>query len=151
MSNPTVLLETTSGDILIELFPDKAPDTVANFLQYVDDASIAFTPAVELSYLNEQEQYDLLEQVELNDCTPSLSQACRFKKMSQEEGLTPEVIAAVMSEEKANQRETIKIPSERLEGKIPSGYTVQQKEDFIVKAVDYYNKYLTRQRDRDSR
>lgn len=73
---------------------------IPEILQYVDDGHIAFTPAVELSYLNEQEQYDLLEQMELNDCTPSLSQACRFKKLSQEQGLTPEVIATVMSEEK---------------------------------------------------
>ena len=77
---------------------------IPEILQYVDDGRISFTPAVELPYLNEQEQYDLLEQMELNDCTPSLSQACRFKKMSQEQGLTPEVIAAVMSEEKANQK-----------------------------------------------
>lgn len=73
---------------------------IPEILQYVDDGRISFTPAVELSYLNEQEQYDLLEQMELNDCTPSLSQACRFKKMSQEDGLTPEVIAAIMGEEK---------------------------------------------------
>ena len=87
---------------------------IPEILQYVDDGRISFTPAVELSYLNEQEQYDLLEQMELNDCTPSLSQACRFKKMSQEDGLTPEVIAAVMSEEKANQREMFKVPMERM-------------------------------------
>ena len=87
---------------------------IPEILQYVDDGRIAFTPAVELSYLNEQEQYDLLEQMELNDCTPSLSQACRLKKMSQEDGLTPEVIAAVMSEEKANQREMFKVPMERI-------------------------------------
>ena len=68
---------------------------IPEILQYVDDGRISFTPAVELSYLNEQEQYDLLEQMELNDCTPSLSQACRFKKISQDDGLTPEVIAAV--------------------------------------------------------
>lgn len=83
---------------------------IPEILQYVDDGRISFTPAVELSFLNQQEQYDLLEQIELNDCTPSLSQACRFKKMSQEQGLTPEYIAEVMSEEKANQREMFKLP-----------------------------------------
>ena len=87
---------------------------IPEILQYVDEGRISFTPAVELSYLGEQEQYDLLEQMELNDCTPSLSQACRFKKISQENGLTPEVIAAVMSEEKANQREMFKVPMERM-------------------------------------
>ena len=70
---------------------------IPEILRYVDDEKISFTPAVELSYLNEQEQYDLLEQIELNDCTPSLSQACRFKKLSQESNLTPEVIATIMS------------------------------------------------------
>lgn len=93
---------------------------IPEILQYVDDGRISFTPAVELSYLNEQEQYDLLEQMELNDCTPSLSQACRFKKMSQEQGLTPEVIAAVMSEEKANQREMFKVPMERIRQYVPN-------------------------------
>ena len=87
---------------------------IPEILQYVDDGRISFTPAVELSYLNEQEQYDLLEQMELNDCTPSLSQACRFKKISQEDGLTPENIAEIMSEEKANQREMFKVPMERI-------------------------------------
>ena len=87
---------------------------IPEILRYVDEGRISFTPAVELSYLNEQEQYDLLEQMELNDCTPSLSQACRFKKMSQEDGLTPESIAEIMSEEKANQREMFKVPMERM-------------------------------------
>ena len=87
---------------------------IPEILRYVDEGRISFTPAVDLSYLNEQEQYDLLEQMELNDCTPSLSQACRFKKLSQEDGLTPEVIATIMSEEKANQREMFKVPMERM-------------------------------------
>ena len=121
---------------------------IPEILQYVDDGRIAFTPAVELSYLNEQEQYDLLEQMELNDCTPSLSQACRFKKMSQEEGLTPEVIAAVMSEEKANQREMFKVPMERIRQYIPNA-NAKQAEDFVLKACEHYRRYLIRQRDRE--
>ena len=121
---------------------------IPEILQYVDDGRIAFTPAVELSYLNEQEQYDLLEQMELNDCTPSLSQACRFKKMSQEEGLTPEVIAAVMSEEKANQREMFKVPMERIRQYIPNA-NAKQAEDFVLKACEHYRRYLLRQRDRE--
>ena len=94
---------------------------IPEILQYVDDGRISFTPAVELSYLNEQEQYDLLEQMEINDCTPSLSQACRFKKISYEQGLTPEIIAEIMSEEKANQREMFKVPMERIRKYIPKG------------------------------
>ncbi len=123
---------------------------IPEILQYVDDGRISFTPAVELSYLNEQEQYDLLEQMELNDCTPSLSQACRFKKMSQEEGLTPEVIAAVMSEEKANQREMFKVPMERIRQYVPNA-NAKQAEDFVLKACEHYRKFLIRQRNRDER
>ena len=121
---------------------------IPEILQYVDDGRISFTPAVELSYLNEQEQHDLLEQMELNDCTPSLSQACRFKKMSQEEGLTPEVIAAVMSEEKANQREMFKVPMERIRKYVPNA-NAKQAEDFVLKACEHYRRYLIRQRDRE--
>ena len=123
---------------------------IPEILQYVDDGRISFTPAVELSYLNEQEQYDLLEQMELNDCTPSLSQACRFKKMSQEQGLTPEYIAEVMSEEKANQREMFKVPMERIRKFIPNA-NAKQAEDFVLKACEYYRKFLIRQRNRDER
>ena len=93
---------------------------------------------------------DLLEQMELNDCTPSLSQACRFKKLSQENGLTPDVIAAVMSEEKANQREMFKVPMERLRKFVPAG-NPKQTEDFVLKACEYYQRYLIRQRNRDER
>ena len=123
---------------------------IPEILQYVDDGRISFTPAVELSYLNEQEQYDLLEQMELNDCTPSLSQACRFKKISQEQGLTPEVIATIMSEEKANQREMFKVPMERIRQYVPNA-NVKQAEDFVLKACEYYRKFLIRQRNRDER
>ena len=123
---------------------------IPEILQYVDDGRIAFTPAVELSYLNEQEQYDLLEQMELNDCTPSLSQACRFKRMSAEQGLTPEVIAAVLCEEKANQREMFKVPMERIRKYVPNA-NAKQAEDFVLKACEHYRKFLSRQRNRDER
>ena len=123
---------------------------IPEILQYVDEGRISFTPAVELSYLNEQEQYDLLEQMELNDCTPSLSQACRFKKLSQEEGLTPEVIATIMSEEKANQREMFKVPMERIRQYVPNA-NAKQAEDFVMKACEHYRKFLIRQRNRDER
>ena len=123
---------------------------IPEILQYVDEGRISFTPAVELSYLNEQEQYDLLEQMELNDCTPSLSQACRFKKMSQENGLPPEVIAAVISEEKANQREMFKVSMERIRQYVPNA-NAKQAEDFVLKACEHYRKFLIRQRNRDER
>lgn len=123
---------------------------IPEILQYVDEGRISFTPAVELSYLYEQEQYDLLEQMELNDCTPSLSQACRFKKMSQEDGLTPESIAEIMSEEKANQREMFKVPMERIRQYVPNA-NAKQAEDFVLKACEHYRKFLIRQRNRDER
>ena len=123
---------------------------IPEILQYVDEGRISLTPAVELSYLNEQEQYDLLEQMELNDCTPSLSQACRFKKMSQEDGLTPESIAEIMSEEKANQREMFNVPMERIRQYVPNA-NAKQAEDFVLKACEHYRKFLIRQRNRDER
>ena len=123
---------------------------IPEILQYVDEGRISFTPAVELSYLNEQEQQDLLEQIEQSDCTPSLSQACRFKKISQGEGLTPEVIAEIMEEEKANQREMFKVPMERIRQYIPNA-NAKQAEDFVLKACEHYRKFLIRQRNRDER
>ena len=123
---------------------------IPEILKYVDEGRISFTPAVELSYLNEQEQHDLLEQIEQSDCTPSLSQACRFKKMSQEVGLTPESIAEIMSEEKANQREMFKVPMERIRQYVPNA-NPKQAEDFVLKACEHYRKFLIRQRNRDER
>ena len=120
---------------------------IPEILEYVDEGRISFTPAVELSYLNEQEQYDLLEQMEINDCTPSLSQACRFKKISYEQGLTPEVIAEIMSEEKANQKEMFKVPMERIRKYIPKG-NAKQTEDFVLKACEHYYKVLQRKKER---
>ena len=119
---------------------------IPEILEYVDEGRISFTPAVELSYLNEQEQYDLLEQMEINDCTPSLSQACRFKKISFEQGLTPEVIAEIMSEKKANQREMFKVPMERIRKYIPKG-NAKQTEDFVLKACEHYYKVLQRKKE----
>ena len=124
---------------------------IPELLEFMDEGKMALSIGVELSYLDDQLQYDVLEQCEQNDCTPSYSQAVEMKKRFQDRQLSTYDIGKIMAREKPNQRETIKIPSARLAGKIPSGYTVQQKEDFIVKAVDHYNKYRARQRDRDSR
>ena len=124
---------------------------IPELLEFMDEGKMALSVGVELSFLDEQSQYDVWEQCEINDCTPSYSQAVEMKKQFQDRQLSTYDIGEIMAREKPNQRETIKIPSTRLEGKIPSGYTLQQKEDFIVKAVDHYNKYRARQRDRDSR
>ena len=123
---------------------------IPEILQYVDEGRIAFTPAVELSYLTEEEQYSLLEQMEMQDCTPSLSQACRLKKLSREGELSGDVLEAIMKEEKANQREMFKVPMERLRKFVPKG-DAKQAEDFVMKACEYYHKYLIRQRNRDER
>ena len=109
---------------------------VPELLQLVDDGRIAFTPAVELSYLTEEEQYALLEEIEVNDCTPSLSQACRLKRMSRDRSLTSCDIAEIMSEEKANQKERLRIPMERVSRYFPSSFTLNQIEDEIVKLCE---------------
>ena len=121
---------------------------IPDILSMVDEGQIALTPAVELSYLTRQEQYELLEAMEMNDCTPSLSQACRLKKLSQDDALTPEAIAAVMSETKANQKEMFRVPLERIRKYVPSG-NMKQTEEFVLKACEHYQKYLLRKRERD--
>ena len=121
---------------------------IPEILNMVDEGRIALTPAVELSYLSRQEQHELLEAMEMNDCTPSLSQACRLKKLSQENVLTPEAIAAVMSETKANQKEMFRVPLERIRKYVPSG-NMKQTEEFVLKACEHYQKYLLRKRERD--
>ena len=110
-------------------------------LEYVDDGRIAFTPAVELSYLNDIEQQDLIQTIESEDCTPSLSQAVRMKKLSQQGLLDDDKIFEIMSEEKANQKERIKIPTERVRKYFPESYTKSQIEDAIVKLCEaHYNR-----------
>ena len=114
-------------------------------LEYVDEGRIAVTPAVEISYLNDIEQQDLIEAIESEDCTPSLSQAVRMKKLSQEGRLDEAKILEIMSEEKANQKETFKIPTERVRKYFPSSYSKTEIEDAIVKLCEAYYKRKQRQ------
>ena len=109
-------------------------------LKYVDEGQVAFTPAVELSYLNDIEQQDLLEVIESEDCTPSLSQAVRMKKLSQKGNLNDDKILEIMSEEKANQKERIKIPTERVRKYFPQSYSNAQIEEMIVKLCEAHYK-----------
>jgi ParB family chromosome partitioning protein len=104
-------------------------------LQMVDEGRIAFSPAVELSYLAEKEQYNLLETMESEDCTPSLSQAQRMKKLSQDGKLDMDTIFAIMTEEKPNQKEQIKLPKERIKKFFPKDYTAKQMEEVIMKLL----------------
>ncbi len=120
---------------------------IPELLQYVDEKKISFTPAVELSYLPEAVQREILEQMELNDCTPSLSQACQFRKAYQNGTLTHEMIVTVMAQEKANQKERLKIPMERVRKFFPRNYTTAQMEDEIVKLCEA----RFRSRNRDAR
>ena len=123
---------------------------IPELLELVDEEKIALTPAVELSYLTDEEQYALLDAIDLEERTPSLSQAVRFKKLSQTGELSYEDIETIMQEDKANQKPMFKVSMERLQKVAPK---VKDKdfEDFVLKACEHYYRYLLRQRDRDSR
>ena len=123
---------------------------IPELLEFMDEGKMALSVGVELSYLDDQLQYDVLEQCEQNDCTPSYSQAFRMHKADREGLLTKAVIQDIMCEEKANQKETIKVSAERLRAVLPKGMDSQKTEDFIIRACEHYRKYL-RNRDRDSR
>ena len=121
---------------------------IPELLDLVDEEKIALTPAVELSYLTDEEQYALLGVIEVEDRTPSLSQAVRFKKLSQAGELSDESIETIMQEDKANQKPMFKVSMERLQKVAPK---VKDKdfEDFVLKACEHYYRYLQRQRSRD--
>ena len=124
---------------------------IPEFLEKMDNNEIALSVGVELSFLDEQSQREVLEQCAINDCTPSYSQAWRMHKADRESALTKATIQTIMSEQKANQRETMKVPISRLREVLPQGLDAKKTEDFIIKACDYYRKYLIRQRNRDER
>ena len=123
---------------------------IPELLDLMDKGKIALMVGEALSYLGDEEQYAVLEECEMNDCTPSYAQAVEMKKRYQDGQLTPENISEILSREKANQRETIKIPTEKLRKYAPNA-DAKQLEDFILKACDHYSKYLIRQRNRDER
>ena len=122
-------------------------ELIPELLTMVDEEKIAFRPAVELSYLTRDEQTDLLETIESEDCTPSLAQAIRMKNLSKIGKLDMDTIFAIMTEQKPNQKEKIKIPMERLEQFFPRGMPPKQIEDTIVKALTLYQKHLKKKRD----
>lgn len=109
------------------------------------DKGMAFRPAVEISYLSKEEQQALLETMQSEDCTPSVAQARRIKKLSQEGHLTADVVYSILTEEKSNQKETFKIKRERISKFIPKNYTPEQTEEYIIKAVEHYSKFRQRQ------
>ncbi|NBI87199.1 ParB/RepB/Spo0J family partition protein, partial [Lachnospiraceae bacterium] len=121
-------------------------ELVPEILQMVDERQIAFRPAVEISYLSEEQQYTLLEAMSYNDATPSLAQAIKMKKFMQEGKLTDGVIQSIMQEEKPNQKEKPAFKDERITKLIPKSIPRGQETDFVVKALEFYNRHLQRQR-----
>lgn len=118
-------------------------------LNMVDEGRIAFRPAVELSYLTENEQATLLETITYEDATPSLAQAVKMKSFSQAGKLSGDVILSIMCEQKPNQREKISFQSDRLKPYLPKNYTAKQTEEYVIKALEYYHRYQQRQKERE--
>jgi ParB family chromosome partitioning protein len=116
-------------------------------LDMVDEEKIAFRPAVELSYLSQGEQQSLVDTMSFEDATPSLAQAIKMKEFSKDGRLNEDVILSIMSEEKPNQKEKYTFQADRLRQYIPSGYSRQQTEEYVVKALAHYQRFLARQRD----
>ena len=121
---------------------------IPELLTLMDENKMALSVGVELSFLDEQSQREVLEQCGINDCTPSYAQAVRMRKAYNYSALTADAIRSILSEEKANQRETVKIPTEKLRKFAPNA-DPRQLEDFVLKACEHYRKYLIRQRDRE--
>lgn len=124
-------------------------ELVPEILQMVDERQIAFRPAVEISYLTEEQQYSLFEAMDYNDATPSLAQTIKMKKFNQDGKLTTEVIQSIMQEEKPNQKEKPQFRDERITKLIPKSIPKGQESEFVVKALEFYNRHLSRNKDRE--
>ena len=124
---------------------------VPELLEFVDEGRIKMRPAVELSYLDEDCQRDVVDEIDLNDCTPSHDQTIRMRTFFDEGKLTTEAIQAIMSEEKPNQREKIVLRGDRVRQLIPKNISVSQTEDYVCKALEHYNNFLRRRAERDER
>ena len=145
-----------------ELLADKSPDSntqiqryirltelIPSILDMVDSGKIAFRPAVELSYLSKEQQQSLYDTMECEDCTPSLAQAIKMKEFSRDGKLTEEVILSIMQEEKPNQREKPAFRDERITRLIPKSIPRGQETDFVIRALEFYNRHLQRRRDQE--
>ena len=124
---------------------------VQELLDLVDEGKIKMRPAVELSYLDEDSQRAVVDEIDLNQCTPSHDQTIRMRKFFTEGKLTPEVVSAIMSEEKPNQREKIVLRGDKVRSLIPKNIPVSQTEDYVVKALEHYGRFLRQRAERDSR
>lgn len=124
---------------------------VPELLDLVDEGRMKMRPAVEISFLDEDCQRDLVDEIDLNDCTPSHDQTIRMRKMFEEKKLTPEAISAIMSEQKPNQRERIVLSGDRVRQLIPKSVSISQTEEYICKALEHYASYLRKRAERDAR
>ena len=124
-------------------------ELIPSILDMVDSGKIAFRPAVELSYLSKKQQQSLYDTMEREDCTPSLAQAIKMKEFSRDGKLTEEVILSIMQEEKPNQREKPAFRDERITRLIPKSIPRGQKTDFVIRALEFYNRHLQRRRDQE--
>jgi len=123
-------------------------ELIPEILEMVDQKQIGFQPAVELSYLTRQEQLDLLETMQSEERTPSLAQAQRMKRLSADGRLNIDVIFSIMTEEKPNEKEKIVIPRKSIEAYIPKGLSRNKEVEYVTKALEYYQRYLQRQREK---
>ena len=124
---------------------------VPELLDLVDEGRMKMRPAVEISFLDEDCQRDLVDEIDLNDCTPSHDQTIRMRKMFEEKKLTPEAIQAIMSEQKPNQRERIVLSGDKVRQYIPKNIPLSQTEDYVCKALEHYASYLRKRAERDAR
>ena len=124
---------------------------VPELLELVDEGKIKMRPAVELSYLDEDSQRAVVDEIDLNQCTPSHDQTTRMRKFFTDGKLTPEVVSAIMGEEKPNQREKIVLRGDKVRSLIPKNIPVSQTEDYVVKALEHYSRFLRQRAERDSR
>lgn len=124
---------------------------VPELLEFVDEGRIKMRPAVELSYLDEDAQRDVVDEIDGNELTPSHDQTIRMRKLFDEGKLTTEVIQVIMEEEKPNQKEKIVFRGDRVRNLLPKSMSISETEDYVCKALEHYNKFLQRNRDRDSR
>ena len=124
---------------------------VPELLDLVDEGKIKMRPAVELSYLDEESQRAVVDEIDLNQCTPSHDQTIRMRKFFTDGKLTPEVVSAIMGEEKPNQREKIVLRGDKVRSLIPKNIPVSQTEDYVVKALEHYSRFLRQRAERDSR
>lgn len=149
-SRELLAAETTDSNTQIQRYV-RLTNLVPELLEFVDEGKMKMRPAVELSYLDEDSQRDLVDEIDLNDCTPSHDQTIRMRKFFEEGRLTPEAIQAIMSEEKPNQREKIVLRGDRVRSLIPKTVPLNQTEEYVCKALEHYNKFLRNRAERDSR